>query len=168
MKRIYLCLVIASMLTNVSFTSVSFAKEEDCYPITFFTTIEKAVAQYKKLNTEPNPILLPAWSPNEATLESVRIVGCGMVLKTEYIIEDKQAIRVHVYPKIHNSKFTGGDIALKDGTIAKHKETDLFYFFQFNKEGRSYNILIDKKNQEMKKEMAIEYFTKTANSMARL
>lgn len=175
MKRILMMFCLAlfvSVQNQASDVYASPAKNTGCYPITSFDTAEKAVSKFKELTEgkEPlpssNPVLLPTWLPYEATLGSIRIVGCGTTLKAEYI-NNKKMIRVHVTPQIKNSKFVGSDIVtLKDGTKSIYKETQLSYMLRFDKEGRTYMILIDKKNGALEKISAIEYLYKIANSLA--
>lgn len=60
---------------------------------------------------------------------------------------DHQKIRVQVYPIFKNSKWEGSDpVSLSDDTKAGYKENKLFYALRFDKEGRNYMILVDKKN----------------------
>lgn len=81
---------------------------------------------------------------------------------------DHQKIRVQVYPIFKNSKWEGSDpVSLSDDTKAGYKENKLFYALRFDKEGRNYMILVDKKNvKQIDKKTALEYLTKVANSLA--
>lgn len=151
---------------TASYVIASPKANPECYPITFFDTLEKAVTKYKEL-TSSSPVLMPTWLPYNTPLKSVRIVGCGTILKTEYV-NDNHKIRVHVNPQIKNSKFNvNSTVSLSDKTKGEYKETKLFYTLRFDKKGRNYMILIDKMNgKHIEKEKAIEYLIKTANSMA--
>ncbi|MEC0331372.1 hypothetical protein GNQ08_27420 [Paenibacillus macerans] len=162
-----LALVAVVGLTDAPYVLASPKANGECYPITFFDTLEKAVTEYKELTASSSPVLMPTWLPFDATLKSVRIVGCGSVLKTEYV-SDNQKIRVHVNPQIENSKLSGSYAAsLSDGTKAEYKDGKLFYVLRFDKEERNYMIIIDKINgKHIKEDAAIEYLQKIANSLA--
>ncbi|RRJ54921.1 hypothetical protein EHV15_35715 [Paenibacillus oralis] len=166
MKRLLILALLAVVgLADSSYVFASPKANGDCYPITFFDTLEKAVTEYKEL-TSSSPVFMPTWLPFDAPLKSVRIVGCGAILKTEYV-SDNQKIRVHVNPQIKNSKLSGNyAVSLSDKTKAEYKESKLFYALRFDKIGRSYMILIDKMNGKLiEKETAIEYLTKIANAL---
>ncbi|MNP63169.1 hypothetical protein D3C76_1585360 [compost metagenome] len=107
---------------------------------------------------------MPTWLPFDAPIKKVRIVGCGAILKTEYM-SDHHKIRVHVNPQFKNLK---GDysVSLNDKTKARFQENNLFYSLRFDKKGRNYMILIDKMNvKHMEKETAKEYLLKISNSL---
>ncbi len=140
------------------------AKNEECYPITFFDTLKIGVTKYKELTTSA-PVLIPTWFPFETPLKTVRIEGCGAILKMEYV-SDNHKIRVHVSPQYKNLK---GDysVSLSDNTKARFQENNLFYSLRFDKRGRNYMILIDKINVEhIERETAKEYLVKISNSLA--
>ncbi|WP_181351309.1 hypothetical protein [Thalassobacillus sp. CUG 92003] len=61
MKRIFVYLgLISFFLTNASLVEPSAEKNIECYPVTFFETLENAVAKFKELDkNQTNPILLP-------------------------------------------------------------------------------------------------------------
>ena len=62
-----------------------------CYPITSFDTAQEAVKKHKeimdkkKLASLSSPVLMPTWLPFGATLASIRLLGCGSQLETEYV-----------------------------------------------------------------------------------
>lgn len=159
--------LIAVGLTNVSYASEFPKGNPDCYPITYFDTLEEAVTKYKELTASSSPVFMPTWLPFDPTSKSVRIVGCGSALKTEYV-GDHQKIRVQVYPIYKNSKWEGSDaVSLSDDTKAEYKENKLFYALRFDKEERNYFILIDKMNvKQINKKTALEYLIKVADSLA--
>lgn len=110
---------------------------------------------------------MPTWLPFDPTSKSIRIEGCGSALKTEYE-GDHRKTRVQVYPIFKNSKWEGSDpVSLSDDTKAGYKENKLFYALRFDKEGRNYMILVDKKNvKQIDKKTALEYIIKVADSLA--
>lgn len=156
-------LILALLSVTTSYVNASPKANEECYPITFFDTLEEAVIKYKEL-TSPNPVLMPTWFPFDAPLKSIRIEGCGSILKTEYV-SDKHKIRVHVNPQYKDLK---GDYtaSLSDKTKARFQESTLFYALRFDKKGRNYMILIDKMNVEhIEKDTAKELLIKISNSL---
>ncbi|PYY25855.1 hypothetical protein [Paenibacillus illinoisensis] len=144
------------------------------YPITYFDSLNEAVKEYQNL-TFSNPVLIPKWLPSESYLESIRILGGGDVLTTEYVGGDLK-VRIHVNPKIERSDLSKRrTITINDTTKAEYKENNFLYSLNFDEEGRNYMILIEKKNVKsinnvnpisvISKDKAIEYMVKIGQSL---
>ncbi|MGO4732169.1 hypothetical protein [Paenibacillus sp. 2KB_22] len=143
------------------------------YPITYFDSLNEAVKEYQNL-TSTNSVLIPKWLPSESYLESIRILG-GDVLTTVYVGEDLK-VRIHVNPKIDRSDLSKRrTIIINDKTRAEYKENNFLYSLNFDKGGRNYMILIEKKNVKsinnvnsvsvIGKDKAIEYMVKIGQSL---
>jgi uncharacterized protein YqfB (UPF0267 family) len=180
MKKSLLVLIgfgITGIITSISAYSEAVLPKVDKeahYPITYFASLSEAVKEYQKL-TSTNPVLIPTWLPSESYLESIRILGGGDVLTTEYVAGDLK-VRIHVNPQIERSDFSmRRTITINDKTKAEYKENHFLYSLNFDKKGRNYMILIEKKNVKsinnanpisvISKHKAIEYMVKIGQSL---
>jgi len=105
-------------------------------------------------------------------LESICILGGGDVLTTEYVGEDLK-VRIHVNPQIERSDFSKRRTITINDKTAEFKENHFLYALNFDKEGRNYMILLEKKNVKSinnvnpisVRDKAIEYMVKIGQSL---